>query len=90
MGAGEDFQFRYFAGAFSDTYRYIKGLDASIIAERFGLGIDIDLKVTDIESSIKGALVRLLRSKWGLPALNIPTMCRPSPKDNSMTTRWRF
>ncbi|UOY06514.1 hypothetical protein L0P88_21640 [Muricauda sp. SCSIO 64092] len=51
-GEYDDLEFRYFAGAFSDRHRFTKGTDTSIIAERFGLGIQIDLKVTQIKSAI--------------------------------------
>ncbi|WP_282087163.1 hypothetical protein [Aquimarina algiphila] len=51
-GSYEDLEFRYFVGAFSDVFRTTQGSGSSIIAERFGLGIQINLEVTGIKSSI--------------------------------------
>lgn len=53
-GSYEDFQYRYFAGGFSDQFRMTSGGTTKIQIERFGLGISLDLKVTGLKSSIKG------------------------------------
>lgn len=53
-GSYDDFTFSYFAGAFSDRYRFTSGASSAIVAERFGFGIEVDLKITKIKSSIRG------------------------------------
>ncbi|GAO44110.1 hypothetical protein [Flavihumibacter petaseus] len=58
-GSYDDFTYTYFLGAFSDKYRFTKGSGSSIIAERFGLGIEIELKVTNLKTSIKGGFASI-------------------------------
>jgi hypothetical protein len=53
-GSYEDFTYVYFVGAFSDRHRITEGAGSSIIAERFGFGIEIELKITEVKTSLKG------------------------------------
>lgn len=53
-GDYESFWYRYFAGGYSDQYRITPGSNSKIEVERFGLGISLDLEITNIKSSIKG------------------------------------
>ncbi|HEV7333095.1 MAG TPA: hypothetical protein VGN63_18820 [Flavisolibacter sp.] len=58
-GSYDDFTYVYFAGAFSDKYRITQGSGSSIIAERFGLGIEIELKISNIKTALKGGFASI-------------------------------
>lgn len=55
-GNFDDFTYSYFIGAFSDKYRYTRGTESDLIliAERFGFGVEINLQISNIKTSLKG------------------------------------
>lgn len=53
-GSYDNFKFSYFIGAFSDRFQATTGTGASIIADRFGFGMEIELTITELKSSVRG------------------------------------